>query len=86
MAGENERPEEEPKGRRFRVVRKVKPDPVETDREKALREFAEEDDADRGTPEMDRATRKGCTGCLYVSGLIVALFFLTILGNCARGN
>jgi hypothetical protein len=86
MAGENERPEQESKWRRFRVGRKVKPNPVETDHEKALRELEEEDDADRGTPEMDRSVRKGCTGCLYVSGLIVALFFLTILGNCARGN
>ncbi|HWI65516.1 MAG TPA: hypothetical protein VNT75_27105 [Symbiobacteriaceae bacterium] len=64
--------------KRFRITRKVKPEkPPEPAPEpysqKVLREVAT-DDADKGTPEMDRAVSRGCMGCLRVT----LLFFLII--------
>lgn len=64
--------------RRFRITRTVKeerpPEPApEPYSQKVLREVAT-DDADKGSPEMDRAVSRGCMGCLRVT----LLFFIII--------
>lgn len=65
-------PDREP-SRRFRLIRKVK-----TEQPPAV----EADDADPGTPEMDRSVRQGCTGCVRVTGLIFVIMAASIIGTC----
>jgi hypothetical protein len=76
MAHEKPRPKDQ-NGRRFRITRRVPspppPPPVELE---------VEDDADRGTPEMDRALRHGCSGCLKVSFLFLIIITASILTTC----
>jgi hypothetical protein len=92
MADENERKASgsEEKGRRFRLVRKVKsqgpPKPqspgFETREEKELRDLAAMgDDADRGTPEQDASLREGCMSMVRVVGLFFVVMFASIIAT-----
>lgn len=79
MADDNER-----KGKRFRLARKVKPQEaprgpaVESREEKEMRQLAEMgEDADRGTPAQDASLRAGCTSMVRV----VMLFFVVMFGS-----
>lgn len=67
--------------RRFRFIRKVRPPKTRPDPTTAAP--AEEDDAHRGTPEMIREVDKGCSGCLRVTLLVIAIMFASIIGTCA---
>lgn len=76
--------------RRFRIARKVEePKPKEPSPEpysqKVLRE-AELDDADRGTPEMDRAVSRGCMGCLRVTILIFLIIAASVIATMCMRN
>lgn len=82
MADENEKQEAEG-SRRFRLTRKVKTEPVLTREEKEMKALEAEEDADRGTPEMDRELRKGCTGCLRVTTLFFVIMIASIIATCA---
>jgi hypothetical protein len=73
---------EEDKSRRFRLTRKIKGAPTTTREEREIKAL-EEDDADPGTPEQDRALRHGCTGCLKVTGLFFLIMFASIFATCA---
>ncbi len=73
---------EEDKSRRFRLTRKVKSEPTTTREEREMKAL-EEDDADPGTPEQDRALRQGCTGCLKVTGLFFLIMAASIFATCA---
>jgi|GEM_PF-3543381 len=74
-------------GKRFRITRRVKPEPVRPYSEQVLSEV-DQDDADKGTPAMNREVTRGCSGCLNVTLLIflimiasiVATFFITRKG------
>lgn len=74
MSDNGKKPEQQ--FRRFRIGRKVKEQTPEYYSQQVMREV-ETDTADRGTPEMDREVRKGCTGCLRVT----LLFFLIMLAS-----
>ena len=82
MADEKEPPKEPEESRRFRLSRKVKSEPVLTREEKEMKAL-EEDDADRGTPAMDRELRKGCTGCLRVTTLFFVIMIASIIATCS---
>lgn len=78
VSDEEKKPQ--PEFRRFRIGRKVKPKEVETYAQQAIRE-AETDDADKGTPEMDRAVSRGCVGCLRVALLFFAIILASIIAT-----
>lgn len=77
MSDEKETNQPQDKARRFRIVRKVKTEIPETYAQQAVREAQQEDDADRGSPEMNREVNKGCMGCLR----LVALFLLIMIAS-----
>lgn len=80
MADEHERkaPGSGEKGRRFRLVRKVKSQGHPTE----LRELADMgDDADRGTPEQDASLREGCMSMVRVVGLFFVVMFASIIAT-----
>ncbi|HYG56526.1 MAG TPA: hypothetical protein VD902_00460 [Symbiobacteriaceae bacterium] len=70
------------KGKRFHIGRRVKPKPPEPYSQQVMREV-ETDTADRGTPEMDREVRKGCTGCVRVMALFFLIMIASIVATCA---
>lgn len=77
---QGESPNSPEKARRFRVARKVKPQPppVLSREEQEMRDLAAMgDDADRGTPEQDASLRAGCSSMIRVVGL----FFLVMIGS-----
>lgn len=76
----SDKPDREQGFRRFRISRKVKEQVPETYAQQALRE-ATTDDADKGTPEMDRAVSKGCMGCLRVTLLIFMIMLASIIAT-----
>ncbi|HEY3366622.1 MAG TPA: hypothetical protein VGK74_16325 [Symbiobacteriaceae bacterium] len=82
MDDENRGPESDPKARRFRVGRRVKNPPAEPYADQMLREVAQ-DDADRGTPEMNRGVTQGCSGCAKVALLFFAILAASLVANCA---
>jgi len=82
MSDQEQPSDTEQRGRRFRIGRKVKPQVPETYATQAMRE-AETEDADRGTPEMDRSLRQGCTGCLRVTILFFIIMIASIVATCA---
>lgn len=83
MDGENQRPEDDnEKSRRFRIARKVKEAPIKTDAERAMEELEQEDDADRGTVQMNREVNRGCGSCLNVTLLLFVIMIASILGTC----
>lgn len=97
MADDNERkaPEQEEKGRRFRLSRKVKsqeppkaqPPAFESREEKEMRELATlGDDADRGTPEMDAEVRKGCMSFVRLVGFFFVVMFASIIATWCFGR
>lgn len=90
MADENERKEPQPerKGRRFRLIRTVKPQDrprtqaIESREEKEMRALAEMgDDADRGTPEQDASLRAGCTAMIRMIGLFFVIMICSIVAT-----
>jgi hypothetical protein len=87
MAEENERPNPDEKGRRFRITRKVK-EPVipESEGSKAMREAEQEEEALRGSREFQQFTTRGCKGCLNLTLLIFVIMLASIIGTCAFKN
>lgn len=67
--------------RRFRLSRKVNTPPtVETEAEKAMREV-DQDDADKGSPEMNAAVNRGCSGCLNVTFFFFLIMIASIIAT-----
>lgn len=66
--------------RRMRLIRNVRTPPPPPDGLGPAE--PPEDEADPGTPEMDASLRRGCTGCLNVTGLIFVIMLLSIIGTC----
>lgn len=75
--------EKEKAPRRMRLIRSVRtPPPPPPPPEGIGPAEPLEDEADPGTPEMDASLRRGCTGCLNVTGLIFVIMILSIIGTC----
>jgi hypothetical protein len=71
-----------PRSRRFRVVRRV-PTNSPTPYADEVRKQVEQEDADRGTPEMNRSVNEGCMGCLRVTLLFLLIMIASIVATCA---
>jgi hypothetical protein len=88
---DEQRPRNDKKPRRFRLIRKVEPvqpkpageNPDTEVKSRLERELEEPDDADKGTPEMDRAVREGCNGCVKVMLLFLLIMVASIVTTCA---
>lgn len=72
-------PQEDLKPRRFRVGRRVKTPPAEPYSQQVLREVEQEEDADRGSPEMRRFATQSCSGCFQVTLLFFLIMILSIV-------
>lgn len=75
---------EKPAARKFTLARRVKEKPPEPPRpysEQVLNEV-EQDTAEKGTPEMQRAVNHGCSGCLKVTLLFFLIMAASILATC----
>ncbi len=84
MAEEKERPQAQQKARRFRIARRVKTKQEKLEKTWSERELEalEEDDADRGTPEMNAYVNQGCAGCYKVTLLMLVIMIASIIGTC----
>ena len=75
--------EQTPKHRKFTISRRVKEKVPETYAQQAVREVEQQDNADRGTPEMERGVQQGCSGCFKVTMLFFLIMIASILATCA---
>lgn len=72
------------KRRRFRLSRKVQEPMPKTREEQEMEALAaQEDDADRGTPEQDLALRQGCTSIIKLVGFFFLVMAVSIIATCA---
>lgn len=80
----DEQDPKKPAPRKFSLARRVKekpPEPPQPYSQQVLKEV-EQDEADKGTPEMQRAVNQGCSGCWKVMLLFFLIMFTSILGTC----
>lgn len=82
MGDESRRPEGQEPSRRFRISRKVAPG-APAQKPEAPAGQAPEEDALPGSREMNAEVDRGCSGCLRLTLLLLAIMFASIIGTCA---